>query len=154
MNMPTGKMIHYFGHVPESLSECFYNKDGKWYYAGTYKAFRMDDLTVQEWESLSTEVISLSSPRPGLVDTAVFVDDSSNREGNFGRSEERVASKSLRNIPALCRGGIARCLHRSALCWFQRRHVSWCARTITVPLLGTKLCMGTCQDDDHARRND
>ncbi|KAN0073785.1 hypothetical protein V8E55_012039 [Tylopilus felleus] len=40
MNMPT---------------ECFYNKDGKWYYAGTYKAFRMDDLTVQEWESLSTE---------------------------------------------------------------------------------------------------
>ncbi|KAF8548462.1 hypothetical protein OG21DRAFT_1500995 [Imleria badia] len=36
-------------------TECFYNKDGKWYYAGTYKAFRMDDLTVQEWESLSSE---------------------------------------------------------------------------------------------------
>ncbi|KAF9239150.1 hypothetical protein BU15DRAFT_74842 [Melanogaster broomeanus] len=38
--------------------ECFYNKDGKWYYAGTYKAFRMDDLTVQEWEALSTESFS------------------------------------------------------------------------------------------------
>ncbi|KIJ17031.1 hypothetical protein PAXINDRAFT_74045, partial [Paxillus involutus ATCC 200175] len=38
-----------------SPTECFYNKDGKWYYAGTYKAFRMDDLTTQEWEALSTE---------------------------------------------------------------------------------------------------
>ncbi|KIK96671.1 hypothetical protein PAXRUDRAFT_32236 [Paxillus rubicundulus Ve08.2h10] len=38
-----------------SPTECFYNKDGKWYYAGTYKAFRMDDLTTQEWEGLSTE---------------------------------------------------------------------------------------------------
>ncbi|KAI9570737.1 hypothetical protein HD554DRAFT_2241937 [Boletus coccyginus] len=36
-------------------TECFYTKDGKSYYAGTYKAFRMDDLTVQEWESLSPE---------------------------------------------------------------------------------------------------
>ncbi|KAG2139042.1 hypothetical protein DEU56DRAFT_980433 [Suillus clintonianus] len=36
-------------------TECFYNKDGKWYYAGVYKAFRMDDLTTQEWEALSTE---------------------------------------------------------------------------------------------------
>ncbi|KAF9228839.1 hypothetical protein BS17DRAFT_212981 [Gyrodon lividus] len=36
-------------------TECFYNKDGKWYYAGTYEGFRMDDLTVQEWEALSTE---------------------------------------------------------------------------------------------------
>ncbi|OJA19215.1 hypothetical protein AZE42_06773 [Rhizopogon vesiculosus] len=44
MNMPT---------------ECFYNKDGKWYYAGVYKAFRMDDLTMQEWEALSTETIQV-----------------------------------------------------------------------------------------------
>ncbi|KAG0692340.1 hypothetical protein DFH29DRAFT_1048614 [Suillus ampliporus] len=36
-------------------TECFYNKDGKWYYASVYKAFRMDDLTTQEWEALSTE---------------------------------------------------------------------------------------------------
>ncbi|KAI1791608.1 hypothetical protein LXA43DRAFT_1140231 [Ganoderma leucocontextum] len=25
-------------------TECFYNKDGKWYYAGIYKSFRLDDL--------------------------------------------------------------------------------------------------------------
>ncbi|KAG2047742.1 hypothetical protein BDR06DRAFT_943785 [Suillus hirtellus] len=36
-------------------TECFYNKDGKWYYAGVYKAFRMDDLTTEEWEALSIE---------------------------------------------------------------------------------------------------
>ncbi|KAJ7611790.1 hypothetical protein FB45DRAFT_941020 [Roridomyces roridus] len=36
-------------------TECFYNKDGNWYYAGAYKGFRFDDLTVREWEALSTE---------------------------------------------------------------------------------------------------
>ncbi|KIJ63349.1 hypothetical protein HYDPIDRAFT_92430 [Hydnomerulius pinastri MD-312] len=36
-------------------TDCFYNKDGKWYYAGTYQAFRMEDLTTQEWEVLSNE---------------------------------------------------------------------------------------------------
>ncbi|TFY54719.1 hypothetical protein EVG20_g9593 [Dentipellis fragilis] len=36
-------------------TECFYNKDGKWYYAGIYKAFRLDDLTTREWEHLSPE---------------------------------------------------------------------------------------------------
>ncbi|KAJ3900724.1 hypothetical protein F5879DRAFT_394729 [Lentinula edodes] len=36
-------------------AECFYNKDGVWYYAGVYKAFRLTDLTVMEWEALSSE---------------------------------------------------------------------------------------------------
>ncbi|KAN0131357.1 hypothetical protein V8E53_010734 [Lactarius tabidus] len=36
-------------------TECFYNKDGKWYYAGVYKALRLDDLTTKEFEQLSTE---------------------------------------------------------------------------------------------------
>ncbi|KAJ3806393.1 hypothetical protein F5876DRAFT_80736 [Lentinula aff. lateritia] len=36
-------------------AECFYNKDGVWFYAGVYKAFRLDDLTVIEWEALSSE---------------------------------------------------------------------------------------------------
>ncbi|KAI0062133.1 hypothetical protein BV25DRAFT_1991775 [Artomyces pyxidatus] len=36
-------------------TECFYNKDGKWYYAGIYVALRLDDLTTKEWEQLSTE---------------------------------------------------------------------------------------------------
>jgi hypothetical protein len=38
------------------LAECFYNKDGKWYYAGIYKAFQLEDLTTKEWEALSNEV--------------------------------------------------------------------------------------------------
>ncbi|KAK7040270.1 hypothetical protein VNI00_009737 [Paramarasmius palmivorus] len=37
------------------LQECFYNKNGTWYYAGVYQAFRMDDLTPKEWEALSNE---------------------------------------------------------------------------------------------------
>ncbi|KAJ7041943.1 hypothetical protein C8F04DRAFT_111681 [Mycena alexandri] len=36
-------------------TECFYNKDGNWYYAGVYKAFRLEDLTTKEWEALSNE---------------------------------------------------------------------------------------------------
>ncbi|KAI0304151.1 hypothetical protein BC826DRAFT_214813 [Russula brevipes] len=36
-------------------TECFYNKDGKWYYAGVYKAIRLDDLTTKEFEQLSNE---------------------------------------------------------------------------------------------------
>jgi len=36
--------------------ECFYHKDGMWYYAGSYKAFRLDDLSIKEWAQLSSEV--------------------------------------------------------------------------------------------------
>ncbi|CAK5268255.1 unnamed protein product [Mycena citricolor] len=36
-------------------TECFYNKDGNWYYAGVYKGFRMADLTPKEWDALSAE---------------------------------------------------------------------------------------------------
>ncbi|TFK85361.1 hypothetical protein K466DRAFT_588151 [Polyporus arcularius HHB13444] len=39
-------------------TECFFNKDGKWYYAGIYKPFRLEDLCSQEWECLSTETSS------------------------------------------------------------------------------------------------
>lgn len=42
------------------VSECFYNKDGKWYYAGTYTALRLADLTPKEFEQLSNEVCLLS----------------------------------------------------------------------------------------------
>ncbi len=41
-----------------TCTECFYNKDGKWYYAGIYKSFRLEDLCTQECECLSTEVSS------------------------------------------------------------------------------------------------
>ncbi|KAI0268312.1 hypothetical protein BC834DRAFT_686467 [Gloeopeniophorella convolvens] len=40
---------------PRFHVECFYNKDGKWYYAGVYKAIRLDDLTPKEFEQMSTE---------------------------------------------------------------------------------------------------
>ncbi|KAI6124028.1 hypothetical protein EDD16DRAFT_592804 [Pisolithus croceorrhizus] len=46
--------VDVLGHMREP-TECFYHKNGKWYYAGTYRAFRMDDLTTQEWDLLSTE---------------------------------------------------------------------------------------------------
>ncbi|KAJ7184598.1 hypothetical protein C8R46DRAFT_1343652 [Mycena filopes] len=36
-------------------TECFYNKDGNWYYAGVYRAFRLEDLSTKEWEALSNE---------------------------------------------------------------------------------------------------
>ncbi|KAG5642805.1 hypothetical protein DXG03_002089 [Asterophora parasitica] len=36
-------------------TECFFNKDGAWYYAGVYKAFRLADLTTKEWAELPIE---------------------------------------------------------------------------------------------------
>jgi len=38
------------------IPECFYHKEGMWYYAGSYKAFRLDDLSIKEWTQLSLEV--------------------------------------------------------------------------------------------------
>ncbi|KAG5340440.1 hypothetical protein C0989_001583 [Termitomyces sp. Mn162] len=40
-------------------TECFFNKDGTWYYAGVYTAFRLADLTTKEWAALPTEVTQL-----------------------------------------------------------------------------------------------
>jgi hypothetical protein len=63
MNKPTGELTSYELIMPNSLppsgKECFYNKDGKWYYAGIYKAFRLEDLNTREWEALSNEVCAL-----------------------------------------------------------------------------------------------
>ncbi|KIM87329.1 hypothetical protein PILCRDRAFT_3823 [Piloderma croceum F 1598] len=66
MNKPTGELIYYdfpSWIMPISLQpswkECFYNKDGKWYYAGVYKAFRLEDLNTKEWEALSNETTQL-----------------------------------------------------------------------------------------------
>ncbi|KAF8652803.1 hypothetical protein AX16_004155 [Volvariella volvacea WC 439] len=36
-------------------TECFFNKDGTWYYAGVYVGFRMDDLSSKEWAELPQE---------------------------------------------------------------------------------------------------
>lgn len=36
--------------------ECFYSREGLWYYAGSYQAFQLEDLTAKEWAQLPTEV--------------------------------------------------------------------------------------------------
>lgn len=44
-----------------STTECFYNRQGKWYYAGQYVALRLDDLSAKEWNELDAEVKALYS---------------------------------------------------------------------------------------------
>ncbi|CAA7260944.1 unnamed protein product [Cyclocybe aegerita] len=39
-------------------TECFYNREGLWYYAGSYVAFKMDELSPKEWAQLSGETSS------------------------------------------------------------------------------------------------
>lgn len=40
-------------------SECFYKKEGEWYYTGTYKSLRLEDLTPKEFDNLSQEASPL-----------------------------------------------------------------------------------------------
>ncbi|KAI5118092.1 hypothetical protein M0805_007742 [Coniferiporia weirii] len=40
-------------------TECFYSKEGKWYYAGQYIAIRLDDLSTREWVALDPEASSM-----------------------------------------------------------------------------------------------
>ncbi|KAG6375810.1 hypothetical protein JVT61DRAFT_2667 [Boletus reticuloceps] len=116
-------------------TECFYNKDGKWYYAGTYKAFRMDDLTLQEWESLSTETIQ-----------AIIKETLAGRKNvspqNHYETSQLYAAGALR---AACIGlhcvGFSDDMYRGVL--EQSRILYW----------GRGICMDTCQDD-HAKRDD
>ena len=65
LNKPTGKQTPVrsssISDVGNVWAECFYNKDGNWYYAGIYKAFRLENLNTKEWEALSNEVAFLSS---------------------------------------------------------------------------------------------
>ncbi|KAI9448081.1 hypothetical protein H4582DRAFT_1842370 [Lactarius indigo] len=53
-------MVDVISKLDKPTAECFYNKDGKWYYAGVYKALRLDDLTSKEFEQLSSEASWLS----------------------------------------------------------------------------------------------
>lgn len=65
LNKPTGKQTPVrslsISDVGNVWAECFYNKDGNWYYAGIYKAFRLENLNTKEWEALSNEVAFLNS---------------------------------------------------------------------------------------------
>lgn len=75
MNKPTGTTLSLRSATPITLlSECFYSKDGTWYYAGIYKAFLMDTLNVKEWAELPTEVRSFTA-FPSLkypIDSSMF----------------------------------------------------------------------------------
>ena len=62
LNKPIGKVSLLISlYITHGSLECFFSKDGKYYYAGRYKAFRLDDLTTKEWEALSNEVRPLFS---------------------------------------------------------------------------------------------
>ncbi|KAG6885366.1 hypothetical protein C0993_002696 [Termitomyces sp. T159_Od127] len=52
-------LVDVIGRMNKPTVECFFNKDGTWYYAGVYTAFRLADLTTKEWAALPTEVIQL-----------------------------------------------------------------------------------------------
>ena len=87
--------------------ECFYNKDGKWYYAGVYKSFRLDDLCLQEWDCLSQEVRFMPSFRLRARSNSFAVlrnpDIASLNQGNAYSSEEHLAAEHLRGWPAVLR---------------------------------------------------
>ncbi|EJD06218.1 uncharacterized protein FOMMEDRAFT_153619 [Fomitiporia mediterranea MF3/22] len=40
-------------------TECFYNRQGKWYYAGQYVALRLDDFSSKEWNDLDSETSAM-----------------------------------------------------------------------------------------------
>jgi hypothetical protein len=96
---------------PWALAECFYNKDGKWYYAGVYLGFRMKDLTSEEWAALSNEV-SIFPCRWHALPMYVHADNASNYQGNIGRSQKRLSAEFVRDNSAL------RCRRvESGVCW-------------------------------------
>ncbi|KIY46494.1 hypothetical protein FISHEDRAFT_60324 [Fistulina hepatica ATCC 64428] len=75
----------------------FYNKDGSWYYAGTYKAFRFPDLTVKEWARLSDE----ASPAPSCSAMSLLVKETIAGRKNtspqhFFEARELYAAGALR----------------------------------------------------------
>ncbi|TFK65345.1 hypothetical protein BDN72DRAFT_845674 [Pluteus cervinus] len=38
-------------------TECFYNKDGTWYYAGVYVGFKIDEVSTREWVGLPATTV-------------------------------------------------------------------------------------------------
>src|ERR1700692_1059583 len=106
-------------------TECFYNKDGKWYYAGVYKAFRLEDLSIKEWETLSNEV---------RMDDILFIDqmiqgyrvlvdlsNASERDNCF--PQEHVPSEFLRNLAALRRWRLEGSLCWTSVRWLQQHPI-------------------------------
>lgn len=85
-------MLLVFEGLIAVLIECFYNNDGTWYYAGSYKAFHLDIVSTKEWEQLSQEVVH-SLPIRAFSDR--FIGHLCYHQGNFGWSEEHDPSEQL-----------------------------------------------------------
>ena len=58
MNKPTGTQVEFAFSDVHVRAECFFSKEGKWYYAGQYIALRLENLSVKEWEALDSEVVA------------------------------------------------------------------------------------------------
>lgn len=79
-----------------TFTECFFNKNGKCYYAGVYRCFRLEDLTTKEWEALSNEVRqSLSRFLLKALSNLWSLDVDSHHKGNHFGQEECLTSKRV-----------------------------------------------------------
>lgn len=99
LSKPTGT-CGYVGFVGARLtfffvfSECFYNKDGVWYYAGSYKAFMLDYLSVKEWEQLPAEVRPFHFPN-SILNNFPRIDANIPHQGNPLRTEKHDPTNDL-----------------------------------------------------------
>lgn len=122
-------------------TECFFNKDGIWYYAGVYKAFRMADLTTKEWAELPSEVrfpsssiqlaccvsgdallltLSVSFPSSSLPLLLIrSADNSSHRKRDHRRAQKHIPAERLRDKSAVRSRCASRRMRRAAVCWVQ-----------------------------------
>jgi len=97
MNKPTGIFLFVFqarfGNQI-GFEECFYNKDGKWYYAGIYKGFRLEDLSTKEWDALSNEVGSVYLIHHSIL-ISTMLDVPTSGEGDDCLAQEHIATEFL-----------------------------------------------------------
>ena len=106
-------------------AECFYNRDGKWYYAGIYKAFQLDDLTTKEWEALSSEVrVFVTFFFLVFQSLITFTDRSNYYQRHYRWSQKHFTAERVRDSATLrCRRSESS-VHWVAMCGIQQFDVS------------------------------
>ena len=80
--------------------ECFYNKEGKWYYAGVYKTFRLRDITPEEWAKLKPQVRGDTSKAWTAFFTEI-ADNTSVNQRHAKPEKKLVTSKHIRDRSAV-----------------------------------------------------
>lgn len=100
--------------------EFFFNKDGTWYYAGVYKAFVMDDLTVKEWANLPPEVCSVITVPPSDTDAT---DNSSHHQRYTFWAQKHITSEWIWNRTVIRGWGAESRLRGPPMCWVQSSYV-------------------------------